>query len=325
MSKKAEILTVGSIPSSSTTLNTNFSRLNDALDNTLSRDGSTPNQMLADIDLNNNDILNVNSITTQSITIAGIQDSGASAAAALASANAAAVSEANAATSETNAATSASEAAASALEAQATALGALQADQNLSDVDSAPTALVNLGLTATTAELNYVDGVTSAIQTQLDAKQATVATQLQAVWDAGTDTTESTITAAKLAGAIAVLALTPATSFVSADQTITSAGLLTLAHGLGQAPNWMGLYLKCVTAQHGYIAGDEIYFGMGSSPAKTNGEHASVYTQSADADTNIYVRYGNSSGVFSVVHKTTGSAANGITLANWRVVIKAGL
>lgn len=30
------------------------------------------------------------------------------------------------------------------------------------------------GVTATTAELNYCDGVTSAIQTQIDTKQATV-------------------------------------------------------------------------------------------------------------------------------------------------------
>lgn len=33
-------------------------------------------------------------------------------------------------------------------------------------------ALTNLGITASTTELNYVDGVTSAIQTQLDAKLA---------------------------------------------------------------------------------------------------------------------------------------------------------
>lgn len=37
-------------------------------------------------------------------------------------------------------------------------------------------ALVNLGLTATAAELNFVAGVTSAIQTQLNGKQATDAT-----------------------------------------------------------------------------------------------------------------------------------------------------
>jgi uncharacterized membrane protein len=35
-------------------------------------------------------------------------------------------------------------------------------------------ALTNLGLTATATELNYTDGVTSAIQTQLNAKQATI-------------------------------------------------------------------------------------------------------------------------------------------------------
>lgn len=116
-------------------------------------------------------------------------------------------------------------------------------------------ALTNLGLTATAAELNildgatltvtelnYVGGVTSAIQGQINAKAplasptltgvplaptaapatnttqiATTAfviangppSQLQATWDAGTDTTESTITADKLAGAITALTPTP--------------------------------------------------------------------------------------------------------------------
>ena len=51
-----------------------------------------------------------------------------------------------------------------------TALNFLQANNNLSDIGSATDSLVNLGLTATAAELNYTDGVTSAIQTQLDLK-----------------------------------------------------------------------------------------------------------------------------------------------------------
>jgi len=47
-----------------------------------------------------------------------------------------------------------------------------QVSNNLSDLASSATALTNLGLTATAAELNYSDGVTSNIQTQLDAAGA---------------------------------------------------------------------------------------------------------------------------------------------------------
>ena len=47
---------------------------------------------------------------------------------------------------------------------------ALAKSNNLSDLLNTTTALTNLGFTATIAELNYTDGVTSNIQTQLDAK-----------------------------------------------------------------------------------------------------------------------------------------------------------
>ena len=57
------------------------------------------------------------------------------------------------------------------------------------------------GLTATTAELNFIDGVTSAIQTQINAKVALgdIPTQTDATWQAGTDTTESLVSAEKIA------------------------------------------------------------------------------------------------------------------------------
>lgn len=57
------------------------------------------------------------------------------------------------------------------------------------------------GVTATTAELNYTDGVTSNIQTQLDGKAATT-TQDQATWEAGTSTTETIVSPAKVKAAI---------------------------------------------------------------------------------------------------------------------------
>lgn len=53
---------------------------------------------------------------------------------------------------------------------------ATTAELNIMDGVTATAAELNTldGITATVTELNYVDGVTSAIQTQLDAKQATL-------------------------------------------------------------------------------------------------------------------------------------------------------
>lgn len=58
-------------------INNNFSAVEDALENTLSRNGVTPNQMEADIDLNSNDLLNVgnlqvNTIAAIDITVNGV-------------------------------------------------------------------------------------------------------------------------------------------------------------------------------------------------------------------------------------------------------------
>lgn len=62
MAKRPNINTVASGFSSTTTLNNNFTNLRDGFDNTISRDGSTPNTMEADFDMNGNDILNVGEI-----------------------------------------------------------------------------------------------------------------------------------------------------------------------------------------------------------------------------------------------------------------------
>lgn len=79
-----------------------------------------------------------------------------------------------------------------------TTLNFLTANNNLSDVNDTAASLGNLGLTAsaaelntmdgitaTTIELNYVDGVTSAIQTQLDAKVIKTAADGSAIVPSG--------------------------------------------------------------------------------------------------------------------------------------------
>lgn len=72
MAKKPTITTLTSGFNSTTTLNNNFTALRNAFDNTLSLDGSTPNAMNADLDMNSNDILNVGEIDVQALTVDGI-------------------------------------------------------------------------------------------------------------------------------------------------------------------------------------------------------------------------------------------------------------
>jgi len=72
VAKKPDITTIASGYYSRQALNTNFENLRDKFDNTLSLDGSTPNSMGADLDMNCNDILNASEIDTSSLRINGV-------------------------------------------------------------------------------------------------------------------------------------------------------------------------------------------------------------------------------------------------------------
>ena len=54
------------------TINANNDAIEVALENTLSRDGTSPNVMNADIDLNSNDLLNVALLDADSIQVGGV-------------------------------------------------------------------------------------------------------------------------------------------------------------------------------------------------------------------------------------------------------------
>ncbi len=71
MSKKPDITTIQSGYYSTTQLNANFQAIQDAFNNTLSRDGSAPNQMNATIDANNSDVLNVRNFQADELYIGG--------------------------------------------------------------------------------------------------------------------------------------------------------------------------------------------------------------------------------------------------------------
>jgi len=87
-------------------------------------------------------------------------------------------------------------------------LTATTAELNIMDGVTATTAELNImdGVTATTAEINYVDGVTSAIQTQIDGKQATITGAATTIDDANLTASRAVISNAS--GKVAVSAVT---------------------------------------------------------------------------------------------------------------------
>lgn len=62
----------GGSASGTSAINQNFDAIVDAIENTISRDGTLPNNMTGDIDLDDNDILNVNRIDTVSLYVDGV-------------------------------------------------------------------------------------------------------------------------------------------------------------------------------------------------------------------------------------------------------------
>ena len=113
-----------------------------------------------------------------------------------------------------------------------------------------------------------------------------------------------------------VTGLLPATNngyqrYVSPDQVITSAGALTLAHGLPSTPLGLKCVLVCQIGEGGYNPGDIV------DPSMAQGGGGSRGVSIVPDGTNLNIRYGSQVGsCFYLVHKTTGTNFN-ITNANW--------
>ena len=121
MAKRPDITIVSSGYTSRETLNTNFTNLQEGFDNTLSLDGSTPNAMNTDLDMNSNDLLNVGTASVDALTLGGTD---------YATVLDAKVTEAT--TQATNAASSATSSSSSASEAAASATSAAESAATLS-------------------------------------------------------------------------------------------------------------------------------------------------------------------------------------------------
>lgn len=101
-----------------------------------------------------------------------------------------------------------------------------------------------------------------------------------------------------------------------ADQTITAAGALTLAHGLGRVPAIVSAQLVCQTGELGYTAGQVVAWGGTQDVtfvANTNAGYSAILDS-----TNLTIRFGSDTSTFSIPHATTGVATT-ITNANWKI------
>lgn len=107
--------------------------------------------------------------------------------------------------------------------------------------------------------------------------------------------------------------------FTSAPQVITSAGNLTLAHGLGVTPRLVAAYLQCAVAANGYAVGQRILVNphMNTDNAGSRGQALIV-----DA-TNVYVSFASAStNTYAVINWGTGNLEPALN-TSWRLVVVA--
>lgn len=113
-----------------------------------------------------------------------------------------------------------------------------------------------------------------------------------------------------------------ATRFVSAEQSINPASVVTVAHGLGSAPVVITAYMICKTAEFGYVVDDKII-----APTIDISNTAADYNIMAGGNaTDVFFVTGDN-GVIVAQKTSSGGAPIGagqiITPANWRVILVA--
>jgi len=108
--------------------------------------------------------------------------------------------------------------------------------------------------------------------------------------------------------------------YQSTGQTMIAGGLLTLAHGLSADPKLTRLYAIATAANEGFSIGDKLDLTatVNSFPS---GDFSMGLTVTFDS-TNIYIRNGNSAGLWYIPNKLTGTQ-NGLLRADFDLYVEA--
>lgn len=109
--------------------------------------------------------------------------------------------------------------------------------------------------------------------------------------------------------------------FASSEQTITSAGSLTIAHGLSSIPDitTVRMIMDNVAGANGYSEDDILIY---PDAAIANNSVTNRGISIVIDATNLNIRYGSGTSVFRILNKTTGAAENAIN-SDWKIVFVA--
>jgi hypothetical protein len=139
--------------------------------------------------------------------------------------------------------------------------------------------------------------------------------------DSASSNTLSHMTYANLLTAInASIAASTVGTFTSTDQTITSAGSLTIAHGLGVVPIHIHGAIVCQTSELGYSIGDIVQVAVTYYRGTGNVDNGLSIV--ADA-TNLNIRFSSNGSNFTLINKSNGNGG-AITNTRWKLRLYAG-
>lgn len=105
----------------------------------------------------------------------------------------------------------------------------------------------------------------------------------------------------------------------SAPITITAAGSWSWTHGLGAAPKGVQLWLKNITTEFNYVAGDMVLAVNNDGGSQNRGAGAAILNGNT---TTVDGRFGSAASTFAVIDRTTGNVSL-ITDSKWQLVVTA--
>jgi len=109
----------------------------------------------------------------------------------------------------------------------------------------------------------------------------------------------------------------PYGSYVSPEQAITSAGRLTLAHGLGTPQKFVQVEAICKIAELGWTVGQSLIIPPQAGGFASTNSGLSV----AKDASNLVVQYGSATAV--LLGCNAAGAVLNLTNANWRIIVRA--